>query len=194
MDKHKEETGFALLMTIIVVGAVLSIGLSVLDLTLKQVRLSTNAKESEIAFHAANAGLECAQYWRRISSVAMESGLTISPVCFSGKSAENKTISTIISDVTNGYAYIYDYHLDWGFACTKVKTMVINTLVTGSGITVVDIDDTYFPAYPDSSKSCPPGAICTIISVQGYNKSCGTDMEIVNTSYGVVQREVLLEL
>ena len=51
-------------MSLIVVSVVISIGLVVLDLTLKQLRLSTNSKDSETAFHAANAAMECARYWR----------------------------------------------------------------------------------------------------------------------------------
>ena len=51
-------------MSLIVVSVVISIGLVVLDLTLKQLRLSTNSKDSETAFHATNAAMECARYWR----------------------------------------------------------------------------------------------------------------------------------
>lgn len=82
-QQNKRETGFALLMTLIVVSVVVSIGLTVLDLSIKQVRLSTNAKESEIAFHAANAGMECARYWRRAASTTVERGGAITPNCFS---------------------------------------------------------------------------------------------------------------
>ena len=82
MNFNQKESGFALLITLIVVGVVLSVGLSILDLSIRQVRLSTNAKESELAFHAANAGMECARYWRRASSSEMETGQAIEPVCF----------------------------------------------------------------------------------------------------------------
>ncbi|MCA9356707.1 pilus assembly PilX N-terminal domain-containing protein [Candidatus Nomurabacteria bacterium] len=194
MDKNKTESGFALLMTMIVVGAVISIGLSMLDLTLRQVRLSTNAKESEIAFHAANAGLECAQFWRRASSTEMESGSNISPKCFNVSAGS--VGPTIPSSFTgDGNAVLYDYQFEWGPSgstrCTKARTLIINSDVTGGGATVSNMKTAaLFPAYPNTDKDCLPGSICTIISVQGYNKPCST----INTSYGVVQREVLLQL
>ncbi|MFW6210467.1 MAG: hypothetical protein ACOC4E_03185, partial [Patescibacteria group bacterium] len=55
-------SGFALLITLLVVGVVLAVGAVLLDLTIKQVQLSSTAKDSEIAFHAANAGMECARF------------------------------------------------------------------------------------------------------------------------------------
>jgi hypothetical protein len=41
------------------VAVVVSITLAVIELTIKQLNLTVTAKDSEIAFHAANAGIEC---------------------------------------------------------------------------------------------------------------------------------------
>lgn len=191
MKKTQSQSGFALLMTIIVVGAVLSIGLSLLDLTEKQVKLSTNAKQSELSFHAANAGSECAQYWRRASSTEMETGLTISPVCFN-TIPETVTHSTISNDA-DGQVHQYHYNFNWGSSinsarCTEINTLVIASTPTGAGVTTVNME-TLIPDYPDgNSKYCEPGARCTVISVKGYNRPCNTI-----SGYGVVQREVLLQ-
>ena len=65
--KENSQSGFALLMTLVVVSVIISIGVSVLDLSVKQVRLSTNAKESEAAFHAANAAAYAANGCRPCS-------------------------------------------------------------------------------------------------------------------------------
>ena len=81
-NKQFKEEGFALLLTIIVVGVLLSIGLAVLDLTVKQVQLSSNAKDSELAFQAANAGMECARRVRRDLGDRMLSNQSIDPQCF----------------------------------------------------------------------------------------------------------------
>jgi len=187
------ESGFALLMSLIVVGVVLSIGLSILDLSIKQVQLSTNAKESEVAFHAANAGMECARYWRRASSSEMETGQTIAPECF-GVTPDSNTIDATapaLDDTSDGEAYLYTYEFTWGGGeprCTQVNSVVASSSATGDGATTTNMG-ALIPGYPDGNdKFCEPGARCSTISVRGYNRPCNTV-----GGFGTVQREVLLQ-
>ena len=195
MRKQATESGFALLITLIVVGVVLSVGLSILDLSIKQVRLSTNAKDSELAFHAANAGMECAQYWRRRSADLMESGQSFSPICF-GQSA-----TPIILDITDGVTgtgdvYQYRYSFTWGnpdYRCTQINSVIINSDIDGGSDPGVRVTNEKMKelilGYPgDANKVCDPGSRCSVISVKGYNKPCSN----IN-GYGVIQREVLLQ-
>lgn len=189
--RHQNESGFALLIGLIVVGVVLSIGLSILDLSIKQVRLSTNAKESELAFHAANAGLECARYWRRASSTEMELGQVISPECF-GVSPNSNTNAQITTGVTgDGEVFQYRYEFTWGGSeprCTQINTLVASSSPLGAGATTSNMT-TLIPGYPDgNTKYCAPGSRCSTISVRGYNRPCNTI-----GGFGVVQREVLLQ-
>ena len=83
VDNYSQKTGFALLISLIVVSVVLSVGLVILDLTIKQVRLAATTADSETAFHAANAGMECARYWRRnLDDAALLGGNINSVECF----------------------------------------------------------------------------------------------------------------
>jgi len=190
---QKRTDGFALLMTVVVVGVVIAIGLTVLDLSVKQVRLSTNAKDSEIAFHAANGGIECAQYWRRASSSQMERGQTIAPRCC-GSAVGTNTVTPITSGVTgNGAVYQYRYEFTWGspdVRCTQITTLVASSTIQGSGLTIANTTlVNTLPGYPDDqNKTCNPGEQCTIVSVRGYNRACNNI-----SSFGTVQREVLLQ-
>jgi Tfp pilus assembly protein PilV len=184
------QQGFALLMTLIVVTVVVAIGLTVLDLSAKQIRLTTNAKDSEIAFHAANAGMECARYWRRQESAAMEAGSAVSPSCFgSALYSNNRTqITTNVSG--DGEVYKYDYSFTWGGStrCSQITTLVASSTSSGSGLTVGNMT-TLVPGYPaGNSKACAAGERCTVLSVRGYNKPCNNA-----SGYGTVQREVLLQ-
>jgi len=187
----QQESGFALLVALIVVGVVLSVGLVLLDLSIKQVRLSTNAKESESAIHAASAGMECARYWRRASSAEMETGAGINPECF-GVSASNNTNAQLIAEVTGtGEVFEYQYEFTWGATdprCTQVHALVASSTAFGVGVTTTDMT-TLIPGYPDGNdKYCEAGARCTVLSVRGYNKPCNAA-----GTYGTVQREVLLQ-
>ncbi len=195
------ESGFALLMTLIVVTVVISIGLSVLDLSIKQVRLSTNARDSEIAFHAANAGMECARFWRRSGSDEMEKGQSFPITCFSNTvtptqvNAMNTTINEVweVMNTADGEAYRYSYAISWGeFAprCSQITTLVASSTassVPGAKLVIPNMK-TLVPGYPGETKDCNAGERCTVISVRGYNKACSSVSQ-----YGTVQREVLLQ-
>jgi hypothetical protein len=191
----QKKAGFALLMTLIVVGAVAAIGISVLDLSLKQVQLSTNAKDSEIAFHAANAGMECGRYIRRIASSTMESGgaltlLTTAPYKCFGVSATTNDKYDITTGVSgDGTVTFYKYRFSWGTSprCTVIETVVLNATPGLSGLTFNGVND-WIQGYPSDNKVCAAGERCTVISTRGWNRSCG-DI----SSAGTVQREVLLQ-
>ncbi len=191
-----ENAGFALLMTLIVVSVVISIGLSVLDLSIKQVRLATNSRDSETAFHAANAGVECARFTRRVNTARMENGQSITPSCFSGALSNNNN-TRVTSGVTgDGEVYKYTYDISWGTSadprCTEVVTMVATATAmvggaSGSGLTTNSMR-THIPGYTSDSWSCAAGERCTVLSVQGYNRAC-----TASYGFGTVEREVLLQ-
>ncbi len=60
---NKENKGFALLFAVLISSVLLSIGLSIFNLTLKELILSSSGRESQFAFYAADTGAECALYW-----------------------------------------------------------------------------------------------------------------------------------
>lgn len=193
----QSESGFALLITIIVVGVLISIGLSILDLSTKQIRLSTNAKDSEIAFHAAYAGAECGRYWKKAASTTMETGLAITPTCFgTSPDSGSNTVSTITTGISgDGGAYLYRYDFTWGAVgsqkCTQVTTLVASSTALGAGL-VIDNMTTLVPGYAaGNTKTCAAGERCTVLSSRGYNKPCSTVTGA--SAYGTVQREVLLQ-
>lgn len=55
--------GFTLLFSILVSIMVLAVGASIINISLKQVILSSSGRESQYAFYAANTGIECALFW-----------------------------------------------------------------------------------------------------------------------------------
>ncbi len=190
---NSKKQGFALLMALIVVSVVISIGLSVLELTLKQVRLSTNSKDSEIVFHATNAGLECARYWLNKRYSDIESGIPIAPLptCF-GQDTYGPVVITSYSPA-DGSAYKYDMAYTWGASNDRCSKMTILTLVsTPSATTTVNNMTNIIPAYPGGAankKDCGPSGRCSVISIQGFNRACS-----MLDSPGTLQREVLLQL
>ena len=63
MAIKKTQRGFALLVAVIFMSVMLSIGLALGSLGYKQQVLASSAIESQYAFYAADAALECALYY-----------------------------------------------------------------------------------------------------------------------------------
>ena len=63
----REKRGFTVLFAVLISSILLSIGIAILDLTLKQFTLSSVSKDSQIAFYAADTGQECAMYWDHVN-------------------------------------------------------------------------------------------------------------------------------
>lgn len=55
--------GFILPFSVILSGVLLSMGLAVFNIVIKEIILSSSARDSQFAFYAADTGGECALYW-----------------------------------------------------------------------------------------------------------------------------------
>lgn len=60
---RSKEKGFAILFAVLTGSVLLSIGISIFNLTVKELILSSSGRESQFAFYAADTGAECALYW-----------------------------------------------------------------------------------------------------------------------------------
>lgn len=58
-----EAKGFTLLYAIIVTSIILASSLSIISIALRELALTSSARDSQYAFYVANTGLECALYW-----------------------------------------------------------------------------------------------------------------------------------
>lgn len=55
--------GFVLAFSLLISSIVLVLAFGIFSILLKQIVLTSSAKDSQIAFYAADAGMECALYW-----------------------------------------------------------------------------------------------------------------------------------
>lgn len=56
-------SGFAMLFAVLLSSVLISIGLSIFNISLKEVNIATSAADSESAYYAADSARECAIYW-----------------------------------------------------------------------------------------------------------------------------------
>ena len=61
--KLRTERAFVSMISLLLANVFLIIGLSVFNIALREVILSSGARESLFAFYAADGGMECALYW-----------------------------------------------------------------------------------------------------------------------------------
>jgi hypothetical protein len=65
LKKKLNKKGFALLFSVLVASLLLTIGLSIFRIALKELAISTASRQSIHAFYAADSGWECAKYWAK---------------------------------------------------------------------------------------------------------------------------------
>ncbi len=195
IHRNSSVHGFALLMTLLVVAAVVSITLAVIELTIKQLNLTVTARDSEIAFHAANAGLECARYVRRVASSSFEVvGTPLDTIdfeCFNRSQELDLTSYPGLATNGNGEIRRYAGEVTWGTndRCSVVDMLVMIVPDTETSDLEITNLDTLYQGFPSGdTKACNPGARCTVAQVTGYNRGC-SDTSLA----GTVRREILLE-
>jgi hypothetical protein len=62
LSKNNQQ-GFALLFSVLISSLLLTVGLSIFSIALKELAISTAARQSIHAFFAADSGRECLIYW-----------------------------------------------------------------------------------------------------------------------------------
>ena len=65
---RKNPKGVTLLFALLVINVALSVSLGVSNLVLGELQLSAAGRDSQIAFYAADAAVECALYWELVQA------------------------------------------------------------------------------------------------------------------------------
>lgn len=127
--------GFVLAFSLLISSIVLALAFGIFNILLKQIVLTSSAKDSQIAFYAADAGAECALYWDTHTSRT----LVNDPIAFDSNGNYNYSYTGIFAipntypDVDLGYPeprFVIDY-LDQGgttFNCGLVMRDAYITL------------------------------------------------------------------
>jgi hypothetical protein len=187
MPKRNQQQGFALLLSLIISSVVLAIGMAILDISINQINLSATARESELAFQSAHAGVDCLWYWRNehASSYIAASGGAPSIECFGTTVAGEAPVT--LPESTDGYARLFSYEFEWGdpARCTGVDMYVMNAAGTDN-LTLQFENDAIGT---NGLKTCKSGNVCTILVSGGYNRAC----DEITSSIFSVQREITVE-
>ena len=145
----EQKRGFALLISIIFMSVMLSFGLALGALGYKQEVLASSAIESQYAFYAADAGLECALYADQQQNL------------FDYRSHSSSVHPALITSVACNDSPAYAVELNYSYDTVMV---VKQRFSLDGGKRCADVT-IYKPA---------PGTGTTHIFSQGYDVSCAT--------------------
>lgn len=146
---HRKESGFVLLIAVIFMSVMLSFGLALGSLAFKQQQLSSAALESQYAFYAADAALECALYADQQQNLF---GYTSHSAI-----VHPALITTVACNDTPSYASELSYSYD------GTQLIVSQRFSLDAGKHCADVT-----VYK------PNGVGTTRVYSQGYNVSCAT--------------------
>lgn len=137
-----------MLFAVLVASVLLSIGLSIFSLTVKELALSSSGRESQFAFYAADTGAECALYWdfkgTDIFATSSDSRnpSTNTPDCVDSTSAAQTInitpINTTSNSATTQFALTIPNTINGN--SSPYCTTVIITKTVNNGITSTQID------------------------------------------------------
>jgi hypothetical protein len=185
-SNHKR--GISLLITLVITSVLMGISASLLNITLKQFLLSGIANESERAFQAASAGIECTVYHDvqnpANSAFDVNSNGTARPSvpisCMGNSSVDwvddpdGPGGANPSNSVVSGKEQRFRF--DWGNpgVCTEVSVYKYTLNQGASGGTR---DMSYALGQPAGTTQCPEGTAtspveCTVIQSRGYNVPC----------------------
>lgn len=63
MTEERYKTGFAMLFAVLASSLLIAIGVSIFNISLKELQIATSEQASQSAYYAADSAEECALYW-----------------------------------------------------------------------------------------------------------------------------------
>lgn len=208
MHKKRHEQGIALLVTLLLMSVLLGITSSLLNVTLNQYQLARIAEDSEMAFEAANAGMDCIAWLnaKNPPNSVFNIPLTGRPPLNNANGNEihclGEQSSDLVSDTSNpnqkkphtdtvnlsqsgdkqNFAFSWKARNSNQEQCSAVSVFKFFEPLPGDGI---GPDMSGALRKPPGTVRCAEGFICTVIQSRGYNAKC-TD----RYKKGVIEREI----
>jgi hypothetical protein len=194
MHLQTKEKGITLLITLLLMGVLLGVSTSLMNITMKQYQLSGIALSSEVAFQAANAGLECILYHDfpalgdspfTVPDDGGEQAARPQVACMDGGMVQADDTRDDDADglMKSGEEQLFEF--TWGVAsassaqlCSKVSVHKFSDADNPVSVVVEGRD------YRNGS-DCPAGSVCTVVQARGYNVACGD----ISSNSRVVERE-----
>jgi Tfp pilus assembly protein PilX len=154
--------GYTLLFAILLTSIILSVSISILNISQKEVILSSSSRDSQIALYAADSALECAQYFDTIGKFSTSTP-TVQSISCNGVAVHNVVYS--LSQSGNNRTWTSDTIGPFKIKDTPEDEPCASIQIIKQGIT--------------------NDPITSIISVRGYNTCDNTNPKRVERALRV---------
>ena len=185
--KKTNQDGITLLITLLLMGVLMAVSASLLNITLKQYQLSGISLASETAFQAASAGMECALYndWIKKhfdigsrNAISCFNNITSNDVGVDGNGNGNAD-----SGEEQRFQFSWKIQTDSPTVCSEIS---IYKFYHATNPVDVRVNGVLFRTNADgTSNPCPAGSVCTLVQSRGYNVACAQ----ISSGKRVVERE-----
>ena len=192
---QQNNRGFALLLSIIIASVVLSIGISILKISVSQLQLSASGRESEVSFQTSQAITECLKYWyykesyfrARPGGLNPGDRLSAPPFECMGDVPANSYAQVYRNSSSGPHLVQFHYVYEWGSDDQFCSTADLYVFVNPTDDTIDDpFSGTPAEFQDDVTEECGAYSPCAALVAQGYNRPC----DQLETSIFTIQREL----
>lgn len=138
MMHQNTQQGFTLFIAVLLGSLMLAIGFSIFNLAFKELLLSSSSRDSQVAFYAADTGLECALYYDQ-QQRAFQTGQA------GGPTIQCAGITVSAQRTSSSNPHTWQFALDTPGLCTVVEvqksTSDNRTLIRAFGYNTCDSTD-----------------------------------------------------
>ena len=180
----KEISGFAMLFAVLASSLLISIGISIFNISLKELQIATSEQASQSAYYAADSAEECALYWD-IKQGAF-------PVCLdaaSGCDSSNPSAPGTVSTTTSPTIICNNNLMNLSYFAEDVNQNDAGLVYQGNTLSYVYSTSTFFsygvgPLYPNA------GITIAKTLIPGINPTIQTTIIAEGLSSGEIGRRV----
>jgi hypothetical protein len=168
MNNKNQQKGFTILIAVVAASILLVIAMAIGDIALKEKVLTASGKDSQIAFYAADTGIECALYWDQKQGVFSARDLNNSNSNTNAvPSALFKCNGSTITDVKDPDTLATLSQIPGG---EKPVMFTVTNLSSNNACAIVVIRKRLGqPVNPVSGVTYNPTKIYTTVDSRGYN-------------------------
>lgn len=149
----KSNAGFAILFSVLLASFLITLGISIFSISLKEIMITTSVRDSQIAYYIADSARECALYWD-IKKGAF-------PACFNSDCSSQTNSADLINPITcNGNSISLSFDKNGSTYSTSKPDFFKASSSALSPVSDISISKTF-----NSSKN----RVVTTISAFGHN-------------------------
>ncbi len=151
LKNKNNQSGVTLFVAVVIMSILLFISFAVTNIAMKGTIFATSGKDSQIAFYAADAGIECAIYWDSPDPSKFDPAVSGSPIScggvslVSGAAISGTSTLTLIggggANRTSTFGFTLDYGLNSVPYCvivTVTKNLNGTTYIKSRGYNTCD--------------------------------------------------------